>query len=147
MQRNKMIFVYGLIMLACVALIVVVGLVTGPAVSSDSGEGQNAIDEKQNSIRILEEKVAALEKDMEKITAERDALAEENENLRETLQLDSSESDYVTMEQAMADLKDIYEIYKSGNVSKARSEFAKIEPMGFDDATLAYYELLKDVLE
>ncbi len=147
MKRNKMIFVYGLIMLVCVALIAVIGLATGPSVHHDSEKGQNAIDEKQNSIRLLEERVAELEKEnaalneeVKKVTEERDALLEESKKI------DTSGSEAVTLEQAMSDLKDIYENYKAGNVAEAKGAFEKIEPMGFDDATLAYYEILKDVL-
>ncbi len=147
MKRNKMIFVYGLIMLVCVALIVVVGLATGPSVGQDSDKGQNAIDEKQNSIRLLEERVAELEKEnaalkdeVKKISEERDALAKENQ------QLYTSESKTVTMEQALADLKDIYEKYKAGDIAEAKADFGKIEPMGYDEATLAYYEILNDIL-
>ena len=140
-----MIFVYGLIMLVIVALFVVLGFVTSPENETDLLESQNLIEEKQNSIRKLEEENSNLKKENEQLSSEVENFKNRIAELEAQFGAEGSED--VTMSQALADLKDIYEDYKSGNVSRAKENFAKIVPMGYDDATQAYYDLLKDVLE
>ena len=144
-MKNKMIFVYGLIMLVIVALFVVLGFVTSPENETDLLESQNLIEEKQNSIRKLEEENSNLKKENEQLSSEVENFKNRIAELEAQFGAEGSED--VTMSQALADLKDIYEDYKSGNVSRAKENFAKIVPMGYDDATQAYYDLLKDVLE
>lgn len=163
MQKNKMVFVYGLILLAAVVVVLVVGSMTGPIHDENEAEGQTLIDEKQNSIRRLEENIATMKKQIDSITAEKDSLvlkSEEDEKTIEELRkktteleeqlknqpIDTGSADAVTMAQAMSDMKDIYENFKSGNKSEARKAFEQIPTAGFDDSTLAYYEILKDVL-
>lgn len=144
-MKNKMIFVYGLIMLVIVALFVVLGFVTSPENETGLLESQNLIEEKQNSIRKLEEENSNLKKENEQLSSEVENCKNRIAELEAQFGAEGSED--VTMSQALADLKDIYEDYKSGNVSRAKENFAKIVPMGYDDATQAYYDLLKDVLE
>lgn len=146
---NRRVFLYGVIMLLCVALIVVIGLLTGPGSGENSIEGQNVIEEKQNNIRMLEEKVSALESEVESLKVEKNKYIAQVNSLTEQLQskpLNTDESDTATYEQAFADLKNIYQTFKAGKVDEAKAAFVKIEPMGYDDATLAYYEILKDIL-
>lgn len=162
MKRNKMVFIYGLIMLVVVALVVVLGYVTGPQHDESQETSQTLIDEKQNSIRRLEEELEGAKKENSNLIVEKDelllqqkndaakiqSLEAENKTLKE--QLDSAtaltEADAVTMAQALADLKDIYENHKAGNVQDAKEAFEKIDTNGYSDEVLAYYELLKDVL-
>ena len=162
MKRNKMVFIYGLIMLVVVALIVILGYVTGPKHDESQEVSQTLIDEKQNSIRRLEEELEGVKKENSNLIVEKDelllqqkndaakiqSLEAENKALKE--QLDSAaaltEADAVTMAQALADLKDIYENHKSGNVQDAKAAFEKIDTNGYSDEVLAYYELLKDIM-
>ncbi len=148
-NNNKRVFLYGVIMLLCVAIIVIVGLVTGSGIGENNIEGQNLIDEKQNNIRLLEEKVSALEKEVESLKVEKNKYIAQVNSLTEQLDntsLNTEASDAATHAQAFADLKNIYNTFKAGKVDEAKAAFVKIEPMGYDDATLAYYEILKDLL-
>lgn len=135
MKRDyKRVCIYGIIMLLCVVVIVVVGWLSQKKIDVQEIEYQNLITANQNSIRTLEEKIAELEK--------------ENEELKEQVsQSMMLQSDVTTSNQAFADLEEIYDMFKDGKKEQARTAFKKIEPMGFDDATLAYYEILKDMLE
>lgn len=143
-KNTKRIFVYGIIMLVCVAAVVLIGITTGPNNFGDENkENHQLIQEKQNNIRILEEQVALLQKEVDVLTAE-------NEEIKKQLDeqpIDTGVSKEINLQQMLADLRDIYEMFKSGDVEKARDEFEKIEPVGFDDATHAYYEILGDILE
>lgn len=130
----KRVCIYGIIMLLCVVMIVLVGWLSQRKIDVQEIEYQNLITANQNSIRALEEKVASLEK--------------ENKSLKEQLsQSMMLQSDVTTSNQALADLKEIYDTFKSGKKEQARETFKKIETMGFDDTALAYYEILKDMLE
>ncbi len=135
MKRDyKRVCVYGIIMLLCVVVIVVVGWLSQKKIDVQEIEYQNLITANQNSIRTLEEKISKLEK--------------ENKELKEQIsQSMMLQSDVTTSNQALADLKEIYDAFKNGKKEQARTAFKKIEPMGFDDAALAYYEILKDMLE
>lgn len=147
---NRRFFLYGVIMLICVALIVSIGLMIGHIIGDNDIEGQNVIDEKQNNIRVLEEKVSVLENELEALKVEKNKYIAQVNSLTEQLQskpLNTDESDAATLEQAFADLKNIYQTFKAGKVDEAKAAFVKIEPMGYDDVTLAYYEILKDILE
>ncbi|MBQ7097961.1 MAG: hypothetical protein IJN96_07770 [Clostridia bacterium] len=146
---SRRVFLYGVIMLLCVVLIVLIGFLTGSGIGEDNIESQNLIDEKQNNIRLLEEKVSALESEVESLTVEKNKYIAQVNSLTEQLQskpLNTDESDAATYAQAFSDLKNIYETFKAGKVDEAKAAFVKIEPMGYDDATLAYYEILKDLL-
>ncbi len=135
MKRDyKRVCVYGIIMLLCVVVIVVIGCLSQKKIDVQEIEYQNLITANQNSIRTLEEKIVTLEK--------------ENKDLKEQLsQSMMLQSDITTSNQALADLKEIYDTFKNGKEGQARATFKKIETMGFDDAALAYYEILKDMLE
>lgn len=88
----------------------------------------------QKQIDVLEEKIVNLT----------------NENLELKKQLEKNsvlESDLVTFQQALSDMRDIFEMYKTGNLSSAKKAYEKIEPIGFDDSTLAYFELLGELLK
>ena len=121
------------VIFVCVALSVIAGCANNKKTYDNESTYQNEIKESQATIKILEDKNAELEK--------------ENKELQNRLtQAMSEKSDMTTQGQALADLINIYEIYNSGKTDDALEKFYKIEPMGFDDATLAYYEILKDVL-
>ena len=135
MKRDyRRILMYGLVMFICVIVIVVMAFLSQEKIDGHQLEYQKVITENQDNIRVLEEKILTLEK--------------ENKSLQKQLtDVMSMRSDEATQSQIMRDLLDIYEAYKSGDVEEAKKTFAKIEPMGFDDNALAYYELLKDYLE
>ncbi len=135
MKRDyRRILMYGLVMFICVIVIVVMAFLSQEKIDGHQLEYQKVITENQDNIRVLEEKILTLEK--------------ENKSLQKQLtDVMSMRSDEATQSQIMRDLLDIYETYKSGDVEEAKKTFAKIEPMGFDDNALAYYELLKDYLE
>ena len=170
MNKNKMVFIYGLILLAAVIVVLVVGNATGPRHDENEAEGQTLIDEKQNSIRRLEEEIATKKKEIDSLIAEngilkldieeKDILITELQTSLDTAveklegyelqlgdgQLDTGSADATTMAQAMSDMKDIYEMVKAGNIGEAKAAYEKIPTAGFDDDVLAYYELLGYVL-
>ena len=135
MKKNyKRIFVYGLAMMICVIVIVIMGILSQKKSDAYENQYQTLLTENQSSIKILEEKIVHLEK--------------ENSELQKKLNnISSFESDVTTQSQALSDLVDIYKDFREGKVQEAKKTFKKIEPMGFDDPTLAYYEILKYVLE
>jgi len=135
MKRDyKKVYIYGIIMLACVIVIVIIGLLSEKKISGYEADYQNLITANQNSIRILEEENTELKRRNKEL----------EEQLSDALLF---KSDVETVNQAMNDLKDIYDDYKAGKLDKAKDAFKKIEPMGFDDTSLMYYEILKDLLE
>jgi len=140
-KSNKMVFVYGLIMLACVVVMIVIGFATSPEHDSESSpEGQNLIDEKQNNVRLLEEKVSELEGEIETLKVEKNKYIGRIEELEQQIQNQPSET-------TVAELKTIFETYKSGAVDEAKEAFEQLDPTGYDEVSLAYYEILKEVIE
>ncbi len=134
MSKNyKKLYGYAVIMVICVLVIVLVACLSENRLEGYQTEYENALTMNQKQIQLLEEEIAKLSK--------------ENSELQKKLEENMSlGSDLVTGQQTMSDLKDIYELYKSGKSKDAKKQFSKIEPIGFDDATLAYYEILRDLL-
>ncbi len=134
MKKNyKKLYGYAIIMLACVLVIVLIAALSENRLDGYQNQYEKAMTAGQKQIEILEEEIIAL--------------TEENSELKRELEdFQKLNSDLVTGQQAMSDLKDIYKMYKSGKAAEAKKQFDKIEPMGFDDATLNYYEVLKDLL-
>lgn len=135
MEKNyKRIFGYALIMVISVLIIVLIACLSESRL-------ENFQEQYQDNMTINQKQVLELENQI-------DRLEKENSKLKEKLEKNLTiTSDVVTSQQALSDLKDIYQKYKSGKVAEARSDLDKIEPMGFDDATLSYYELLSDILK
>ncbi len=133
-KNNKRIFLFNIVLLVCVSLFVITGCTPHKKTDDNEISYKNMFEENQQALKFLEEENAELK--------------EENNLLQTKLaQALSEKSDITTHNQALADLIDIYELYKFGNKDEASKNFKKIEPMGFDDATLAYYKILKDILE
>ena len=135
MEKNyKRIFGYALIMVIIVLIIVLIACLSESRLENFQEQYQENITINQKQVLELENKIERLEK--------------ENSKLKEKLEKNLTiTSDVVTSQQALSDLKDIYQKYKAGKVAEARTDLDKIEPMGFDDATLSYYELLSDILK
>ena len=135
MEKNyKRIFGYALIMVISVLIIVLIACLSESRLENFQEQYQENITINQKQVLELENKIERLEK--------------ENSKLKEKLEKNLTiTSDVVTSQQALSDLKDIYQKYKAGKVAEARTDLDKIEPMGFDDATLSYYELLSDILK
>ncbi|MBQ2931360.1 MAG: hypothetical protein IJE62_00745 [Clostridia bacterium] len=134
MKKNyKKIFGEALVLAACVLIIVLVACISENRLDDYQEEYQKDITLSQAQVKKLEDKIDELEGEK----------AELQKKLDEAL---ASASDSLTNQQALSGLKEIYEKYKSGNKYDAIKEFKKIETMGFDDATLSYYELLSDIL-
>ncbi len=133
MKKNfNRILVYMMALHICVYSIVITGCTLHKKTENESLH-QNRLEESRETIKILEQENMELKK--------------ENKDLQKKLtQAMSEKSKIITHGQALTDMINIYELYKSGMKSEAADEFKKIEPMGFDDSTLAYYEILKDVL-
>lgn len=120
-------------MIVCVILVVFVACLSENRLDDYQSEYKRTATGYLTQIEALEEEVKAL--------------TEENGELeRKVRENDALSSKLETGNQALSDMKEIYELYKSGSQSEARTRFSKIEPIGFDDASLAYYELLKDFL-
>ncbi len=120
-------------MIACVLIIVLVAALSENRLEGYQTEYEEAMTAGQKQIQMLEEEIVTL--------------TQKNKELeKEITELKKSTSDLVTAEQAYTDLKDIYDMYKSGRVTEAKKQLGKIEPMGYNDATMNYYEVLKDLL-
>ncbi|MBR5155233.1 MAG: hypothetical protein IKW62_01970 [Clostridia bacterium] len=135
MKKNyKKLYSYAIIMVVCVLAIVLIACLSENRIEGYQTEYEHALTVNQEQIQLLEEEIANLTK--------------ENYELKEKLEDNMSlGSDLITGQQAMSDMKDIYELYKSGKVAEAKKQFGKIEPIGFDDAALMYYEILSDLLK
>lgn len=135
MKRDyKKVLLYGLTMLACVALILVIAIVSDNKIDGYESNYQSLVKVSESNIKMLEKEIDVLEK--------------ENKDLKEKLKKSMTlESDVATLGQIFADLREIFELYQDGNVEEAREKFEKIEPMGFDDKTLCYYEALKELMK
>lgn len=134
MKKNyKKIYGYALVMIVCVLVIVLIACLSENRLEGYQSEYEQTITGNQKQIETLEAEVARLS----------------NENAELQKQLDKAMTlgaDLVTSQQAMSDMKDIFETYKSGDVKSAKDAYRKIEPIGFDDSTLAYFELLGELL-
>lgn len=134
MKKNyKKIFGEAIVLAACVLIIVLVACISENRLEDYQEEYQKGMTLSQAQVEKLEAKIELLEK--EKVELQK--------KLDESMQ---ASADALTNQQALSDLKDIYEKYKSGKTQDAKKQFKKIETMGFDDATLSYYELLSDIL-
>lgn len=134
MKKNyKRIYGYAVIMVVCVLIIVLIACLSENRIADYQNQYEEDMTISQKQILTLEEKISALEKEKSEL----------EKQLKEKMTLGS---DLVTSQQTMADLKEIYEKYKSGNTAQAKAALDRIEPIGFDDMTLAYYEILSDIL-
>lgn len=137
--KNKRVLLFVMSLLIC--SVAISGCTTQKNLKESESVYQEKLKESQAVLSILEEETAELKRKNEE-------LEKENKELQTKLtQVLSEKSDITTRDQAMSDLIDIYELYKSGKAKEAAEKIKKIEPMGFDDVTLAYYEILKDILE
>ena len=132
-KNYKKIMGYALVMVVSVLIIVLVAALS-----------ENKLDEYQleyeESMTISQKQIATLEEKMKK-------LEKENSDLEKRIEAGMNfGSDLVTGQQAFLDMKEIYEIYKSGDKTSAKAKFSKIETMGFDDILLGYHEILSEVL-
>lgn len=132
-KSYKKIFGYGLIMVFCVLAIVLVACLSENKLEGYQLEYEQAMTVSQKQIQSLEAEIARLSEEK----------AELEKKIEKSMTL---QADLATNDQALLDLKDIYDIYKSGKESEAKAKFSKIEPIGFEDMALWYYELLSDVL-
>ena len=135
MKKNyKRIFGYAIILGVCALLMVLVTFLS-------ENRFEDFEEQYQNDLTLSQKQIIGLEEQIEKL---------EKENAKLKMEVGRSESlgsDLVTSQQAISDLKEIYEKYKSGDVKSAKAELQKIEPIGFDDASLAYYQILIDVVK
>lgn len=134
MKKNyKKVYGYGLIMVVCVILIVLVACLSETRLDSFRAEYELQMTGHQKQVEILEKQIVEL--------------TEKNRELEEKLQKTVAlESELETGNQALNDLIDIFDLYRDGDKAAAKEKFSKIEPIGFDDTALAYYQLLKDFL-
>lgn len=134
MKKNyKKVYGYGLIMVVCVILIVLVACLSETRLDSFQAEYELQMTGHQKQVELLEKQIVEL--------------TEKNRELEEKLQKTAAlESELETGNQALNDLIDIFDQYKDGDKAAAKEKFSKIEPIGFDDTALAYYQLLKDFL-
>ena len=134
MKKNyKKVYGYGLIMVVCVILIVLVACLSETRLDSFQKEYELQITGHQEQVELLEKQIVEL--------------TEKNRELEEKLQKTAAlESELETGNQALNDLIDIFDQYKAGDKAAAKGKFSKIEPIGFDDTALAYYRLLKEFL-
>ena len=135
MKKNyTKIFGYAFILGVCALLMVLMAYLSENKLEDYEEQYKTDMTISQKQILSLEEQIKKLEKENAKLKAE----------IGKT---ESLGSDLVTSQQVLSDLKEIYEKYKSGDVKSAKSALQKIEPIGFDDASLAYYQILIDVVK
>lgn len=132
-KNYKKIFGYAMIMIVSVLAIVLIACLSENKLEGYQSEYEQAMTVTQKQIQTLEEKIAQLSAEK----AELEKKIEQNMTLQ---------SDVVTSEQAISDMRYIYRLYKSGKKSEAKEKLDIIEPIGFSDTALEYYELLSDVL-
>lgn len=133
-KNYKKLFGYGIVMLVCVLVIVLMACLSENRLAGYESEYEESILATQKQVEALEEKIVSLT----------------NENLELKKQLEKTaglEADLVTSQQALSDMKDIFKTYKGGDENSAKAAYQKIEPMGFDDSALAYFELLGELLK
>lgn len=131
-----------------VAVILCLIVMTGCGSKKNSAENEKTSQEMLAEISALKGETAELKRINKELESQNDNLEKENKELQTKLTQEMSDkSDITTQDQVMSDLMNIYKLYKSGKTSDASAKIKKIEPMGFDDETLAFYEVLKDVLE
>lgn len=140
MRISRKIIGYALIMIFFVGLIVLIGILSDNKLDTRQEEYEKEIIGTQIQIEALEKKIADLSAENEELKKSLEAEKKQND---ENVELQSK---LETSSQALSGLKDIYDLYKSGSKSQAKDLLSKIEPIGFDDASLAYYELLKDFI-
>ncbi len=135
MKKNyKRIFGYAIILGVCALLMVGFACLSENRLEDFEEQYKNDLTLNQKQILGLEQQIEMLE--------------EENARLKEAIgKSESLGSDLVTSQQAISDLKEIYEKYKAGETEVAKAELKKIEPLGFDDASLAYYQILIDIVK
>lgn len=132
-KKAKAIRGYGLILAICILAIFAVLALSQKTLQNFQEQASQTSAAYLEQIEELEEKVADLEKD--------------NKTLQELINQNIDfGSGLITSQQAMSDLKDIYELYKDGKKDQAKSAFERINTMGFDDNALSYYEILSDIL-
>lgn len=134
MKKNyRKILGYALVMTVCVLLIVLVAALSENKISKYEDKYNADLTISQKQIEALEEQIADL--------------SQQNEDLKKQIQnVQNFDSDLVTHQQAMSDMKDIFYLYKGGKKDEALVAFEKINTMGFDDNALSYYELLSALL-
>ncbi len=140
MKISKKIIGYALIMVFFVGIIVLIGILSDNELDSRQKEYEKEILGTQNQIEALEKKIVDLSAENDELKKKLEAEEKQND---ENVELQSK---FETSSQALSDLKDIYDLYKSGDKAQAKALLSKIEPIGFDDASLAYYDLLKDFI-
>ena len=135
MKKNyRKILGYALVMTVCVLLIVLVAALSENKISKYEDKYNADLTISQKQIQALEKQIADL--------------SQQNEDLKKQIQnVQRVDSDLVTHQQAMSDMKDIFHLYEEGKKEAAREAFKKIDTMGFDDNSLSYYELLSVLLK
>lgn len=135
MKKNiKKLYVYGLIMIVCVIVIVLIAWMSDTRVNNYQSEYETQLTARQSEIDVLQKRIAELEdknSELEKTNKENiDALAK----------LDK-------YSQTMNDLTEVYKLFKDGKEEEAKNLFSQLDTTGYDDGALAFYEILKEILQ
>jgi len=130
----KKVYGYGLIMIVAVLIIVVIAFLSESRVDDAHEEYKNVLSVNEGIINQLEEKVDELEAENESLRKD----AENNMDIQAKLDKHN---------QIMSDLTEVYNYIKDGKQTLAVEKLAKIEPVGFDDGELAFYEALKELVK
>lgn len=130
----KKLYMYAIIMTVSVLVIVLIACLSESRIDSYQTEYENKLTARKTEIDALEKKVAELED-------ENSELKKQNESSM------TAQSKLDAQNQIFSDLTQIYMLAKQGKMQEAKTAFSAIETGGFDDSALAYYEILKDMLE
>lgn len=143
--NNKRSLAFCIVVIIC--LMTIAGCSPKTNLKENNKTTEDLLLESQVEVSSLKGETAELKRINKELQSRNESLEKENDELQTKLtQVLSEKSDITTQDQVMLDLMYIYKLYKSGKMSDALSKIKKIEPMGFDDVTLAFYEMLKDVL-
>ncbi len=137
-RKDKKLFITLILMFVIVAsLIIITWLYEGR-----NREYEDAIAAKDKTLNSITMSYGELKEENKILTKTVKELKEENEILKNTLGVFSTETDFATYQQSLNDLSDISLMIKEGNLDGAKEELLKINPSGFDNAALSFYESL-----
>ena len=137
-RKDKKLFITLILMFLIVAsLILITWLYEGR-----NREYEDAIAAKDKTLNSITMSYGELKEENKTLTKTVKELKEENELLKNSLGTFSTETDFATYQQILNDLSDISLMIKEGNKEGAKEELLKINPSGFDNTALSFYESL-----
>lgn len=130
----KKVFGYGLIMIIAVLVIVIIACLSESRVDDAHETYKSVLSENASVIETLEKEKAELE----------NKIAELEKTLENSMDIQAKLDRH---NQVMSDLTEVYNFIKEGKNGLAADRLKVIEPVGFDDGELAFYEALRNMVK